>query len=104
MTALGVNRIGLGVHRRLRLKPREQTSSPRLGVADEYLANLRANGAAEITVSKNRWLLEDLAAPIRNRPVNEVLPAELLDILKKIEASGRRDTAMHQLPISASTA
>jgi integrase len=65
-------------------------------VADEYLANLKANGAAEITVSKNRWLLEDLAAPIRNRPVNEVLPAELLDILKKIEASGRRDTA-HRL-------
>ena len=27
-------------------------------------------------------MLEDLAAPIRNRPVNEVLPAELLDILK----------------------
>jgi hypothetical protein len=65
-------------------------------VADEYLANLKANGAAEITVSKNRWLLEDLAAPIRNQPVNEVLPAELLDILKKIEASGRRDTA-HRL-------
>lgn len=66
------------------------------GVADEYLANLKANGAAEITVSKNRWLLEDLAAPVRSRPVNEVLPAELLDILKKIEASGRRDTA-HRL-------
>ena len=65
-------------------------------VADEYLANLKANGAAEITVSKNRWLLEDLAAPIRKRPVNDVLPAELLDILKKIEASGRRDTA-HRL-------
>lgn len=65
-------------------------------IADEYIANLKANDAADITVSKNRWFLEDLATPIRNRPVNEILPAELLDILKKIEASGRRDTA-HRL-------
>ena len=65
-------------------------------LADEYIANLEANDAADITVSKNRWLLEDLATPIRNRPVSEIVPAELLDILKKIEASGRRDTA-HRL-------
>jgi integrase len=66
------------------------------GIADEYLANLKANDAADITISKNRWLLEEHAAPIRNRPVAEIVPAELLDILKKIEASGRRDTA-HRL-------
>lgn len=65
-------------------------------IADEYIANLKANDAADMTISKNRWLLEDLAAPIRNRPVSEILPAELLDILKKVEASGRRDTA-HRL-------
>jgi integrase len=65
-------------------------------IADEYIANLKANDAADMTISKNRWLLEDLAASIRNRPVSEVLPAELLDILKKVEASGRRDTA-HRL-------
>ena len=57
-------------------------------VADEYLANLKANGAAEITVSKNRWLLEDLAAPIRNRPVNEVFPAA--DLLKEALATASR--------------
>lgn len=65
-------------------------------VADEYVANLIANDAVPITVRKNRWYLEELAAPIRGRPVNEVSPAELLDILKKIETSGRRDTA-HRL-------
>jgi integrase len=65
-------------------------------LADEYLANLKSNGAAEMTLTKNRWMLEDLAAPIRNRPVSEIVPAELLDILKKIETSGRRDTA-HRL-------
>jgi integrase len=64
-------------------------------IANEHLANLQRNGAAEQT-NKNRWMLQDLAAPIRNRPVAEIKPAEVLDILKKIETSGRRDTA-HRL-------
>jgi len=37
-------------------------------VADEYLDNLRERGAAESTISKNKWLLQDLAAPIAGRP------------------------------------
>jgi integrase len=62
-------------------------------VAAEYIENLVANGAAESTVDKNRWLLQDLAAPLAKRPVTEILPAEILLILKRIEKSGRRDTA-----------
>lgn len=65
-------------------------------VADEYLANLKRNDAAEQTLNKNRWMLQDLDAPIRNRPIAEIKPVEVLDILKKIETSGRRDTA-HRL-------
>jgi integrase len=65
-------------------------------VADEHLANLKKNGAADRTITKNRWMLQDLAAPIRNRPIAEIKAVEVLDILKKIEASGRRDTA-HRL-------
>lgn len=33
-------------------------------VAAEYLASFEANGRAESTISNNRWLLEDLAAPV----------------------------------------
>jgi hypothetical protein len=33
-------------------------------VAAEYLANLEKNGCAEATLSKNRWLLTDLASPL----------------------------------------
>ena len=62
-------------------------------VASEYLANLESNNAAETTLGKNRWLLEQLAAPIANRPIAEIIPAELLGILKRIEKSGRRETA-----------
>jgi integrase len=62
-------------------------------VAAEHLANLEANGAAERTLTKNRWLLEDLAAPLASRPIAEIVPAEILDILKRVEKSGRRETA-----------
>jgi integrase len=62
-------------------------------VAAEYLANMEANGAAESTLSKNRWMLQDLAAPLANRPIAEIVPAEILHILKRIEKSGRRETA-----------
>lgn len=62
-------------------------------IAAEYLANLEANGAAESTLSKNRWMLEDLAAPLAKRPIADILPIEILHLLKKIEKSGRRETA-----------
>jgi integrase len=62
-------------------------------VAAEYLANLEANSAADSTISKNRWLLEDLASPLATRPIAEIIPAEIFDILKRIEKSGRRETA-----------
>jgi Arm DNA-binding domain len=62
-------------------------------VTEEYLQNLEASGAAASTISKNRWLLQDLAAPLTKRPITEITPAEILDILKRIEKSGRRETA-----------
>ena len=44
-------------------------------------------------MSKNRWLLQELAAPLAKRPINEITPAEILVILKRIEKTGRRETA-----------
>lgn len=57
-------------------------------VAAEYIKNLEDGGMAEITVAKNRWLLEDLASSLANRAI-----AELLDLLKRVEKSGWRETA-----------
>jgi integrase len=42
---------------------------------------------------KNRWMLEDLAAPLAMRPIAEIQPIEVLDVLKRVEKSGRRETA-----------
>ena len=62
-------------------------------VAGEFLAKIEAEGAAASTISKNKWLLADLAAPLANRPIAEITAAEILDLLKRIEKSGRRETA-----------
>jgi len=60
-------------------------------IADEHLANLQKNGAAEQTISKNRRMLQVTSLhPIRNRPVAEIKPIEVPDILKKIEAKASR--------------
>ena len=62
-------------------------------VAAEVLANKEAHEAASSTMSKNRWLLEHLAAPLADRPIAEITAKEILDLLKRIETSGRRETA-----------
>jgi len=49
---------------------------------------------AEVTASKTRWLLEAFLFPeIGARPIAEVTPRELLAALRRIEESGRLETA-----------
>ncbi len=62
-------------------------------IAAEYIENLETSGKAGVTVEKNRWLLLDLAKSLANRPIAEITSAELLDLLKRVEKSGRRETA-----------
>jgi integrase len=62
-------------------------------VAAEFLESHEAKGSAESTKNKVRWLLQEIAAPIANRPIAQITPAELLDLLKRVERSGRRETA-----------
>ncbi|MDR3470355.1 MAG: tyrosine-type recombinase/integrase [Devosia sp.] len=62
-------------------------------VAEEQLEILGDKGLAEATMSKHRWLLTDLAASLADRPIAEITSAEVLDLLRRIERSGRRETA-----------
>jgi hypothetical protein len=43
------------------------------------------------TISKNKWLLQDLATSLSKRPIAEITAAEILQLLQRIEKSGRRD-------------
>lgn len=62
-------------------------------IADEHIDRLVATGAAKTTLDKARWLLQDLAKPLGGRPIREITAAEILDLLKRVETSGRRETA-----------
>lgn len=44
-------------------------------LVEDYLPKLGAAGAAESTMSKNRWLLKELAAPPARRPIDEITSA-----------------------------
>jgi len=62
-------------------------------IAEEYVKRMEERDAAAATVTKTKWLLEDLASPLAKRPIKEITPAEILQFLQKIEKSGRRETA-----------
>ena len=62
-------------------------------VAQEQLEILEDKKLAPVTMEKHRWLLTVLADSLSDRPVAEITPAEILDLLRKVERSGRRETA-----------
>ena len=62
-------------------------------VADEYIARMEQEGRAPATMNKVRWLAALLTPAIGARPVADVTPHELLAVLKKVEQSGKRETA-----------
>lgn len=62
-------------------------------VAEEYLASLKDRELADATISKSRWLLIDLASSLSKRAIAEITSAEILDLVRKVEKSGRRETA-----------
>lgn len=62
-------------------------------IVEEHLKNLEESGTAASTMTKNRWYLQNLASPLTELPITEITSAEILSLLKKIEKSGRRETA-----------
>jgi integrase len=49
---------------------------------------------AEVTANKTRWILETFLFPdIGHRPIAEITPRDLLAVLRKIEATGKLETA-----------
>lgn len=66
-------------------------------IAEELIAKREREGLKEITTGKARWLLSLLAPELGKRPIAEIEPFELLAVLKKIEGSGRLETAKRLL-------
>jgi integrase len=62
-------------------------------VADEWLAKMRREQKAEVTIHKAEWLLGMLRADLGERPVSAIEPPDLLAALRRIEARGHHETA-----------
>ena len=64
-------------------------------VAAAWLAQREAHGeTASTTIIKDRWRLETyLLPPLADRPITAISPLELRDVLRAIEAAGKRETA-----------
>ena len=62
-------------------------------VADEWLAKMRREQKADVTIRKAEWLLGMLSADLGERPVSAIEPPDLLAPLRRIEARGHHETA-----------
>lgn len=62
-------------------------------IADELLEKLEREKKAPVTIWKRRWLLKDLAVDLADRPIAAITPAEVLAVLRTVEARGHLETA-----------
>lgn len=69
-------------------------------VADEFIAKREREGLKTVTTGKARWLLSQLEPALGSRPIAEIEAYEVLDVLKRVELSGRHETARRLLAFS----
>ena len=62
-------------------------------VADEFLTKRRIEGIADSTLNKKIWLLDMAREPLGAKPIHKIKPADILVILKEVEARGTYETA-----------
>ena len=62
-------------------------------VAEEWFAKCEREGRARITLDKIRWLLGMAYPMIGALPISDISPQEVLAVLRKVEATGRYESA-----------
>ena len=63
-------------------------------VAEDFIeTKMVKSGNAPATIEKAKWFLSQLTPALGARPIADIEPAELLMVLRKIEAKGHRETA-----------
>ena len=55
---------------------------------------MERDGRSQATLNKNRWMMAHLAAPLAAWPISEISSADVLEVLRTIERSGRIETAL----------
>jgi len=62
-------------------------------VAEEWFAKNQREGRAPVTLDKIRWLLGMAYPMIGSLPISKISPQEVLAVLRKVEATGRYESA-----------
>ncbi|MBO9576583.1 MAG: tyrosine-type recombinase/integrase [Sphingobium sp.] len=62
-------------------------------VAEEWLLKCEREGLASVTLDKIRWLLAKAYPVIGSLPISQITPHEALAVLRKVEATGRYESA-----------
>ena len=62
-------------------------------IAEEWVAKNEREGRAPITLDKIRWLLGMAYPMIGTFPISKITPQEVLAVLRKVEATGRYESA-----------
>lgn len=62
-------------------------------IAEELVDKLRREGRAEITIAKKIWLLDFALGAIGDRAITDISAADVLEILRRVEARGNHETA-----------
>lgn len=62
-------------------------------LVDEYLDRVRHEERAAATIDKKTWLLKTLAADLADKAIVSVTPADVLQVLRQVEATGRLESA-----------
>ncbi|NSX84326.1 integrase arm-type DNA-binding domain-containing protein [Agrobacterium tumefaciens] len=63
-------------------------------IADEFIEKLKRDKRAEPTVTKNKWMLKDLAEKLGPYPVTQITARDVLAVLTSIEKRGRVESAL----------
>ncbi len=63
------------------------------GIAEEWVSKTEREGRAQITVDKIRWLLGMAYPMLATLPITQITPQEVLAVLRKVEATGRYESA-----------
>jgi integrase len=70
-------------------------------IAEELIAKREREGLKDITAEKARWLLSLVAADIGQRPIADIEAFELLATIRKVETTGRLETAKRLLAFTS---
>jgi integrase len=76
-----------------KLKEKEATLHSFQAIAMEYIAKLTRENRAKATMANVEWLLSLAFDAIGHRPIREISAADVLAVLRKVEARGRHETA-----------